>query len=520
MYNATVKISDGQSFVTVDFVIRIVAASAPPVFVYGGITPANNSTIQAYEGCPVSFTVRATDTDPISNTLTLQGVGIPQGAVFSPVTGSNTVTAPFSFTPTTEGTSVTSFIAEDNIGNQTIISVTLRILQPLLTANPSVVCVGSLANLVATPGTSASGVTNYTFRGPGGLIGSTSTATVNGLSAGVYSFSVTTSNSLNSTTACTSTAVTVSVPPTVTLSASGTLTCAVTSVTLTASSSTSATTTVSSNTVVPAAPTVSVTSQPSCTLATGTLTVTAPMGVGLTYSINGTTYINTTGSFTGVAAGTYAVTVRNSSGCTSPPTSVTVTAQLPTPVLTVNSASVCAGSSATLTIGGWTGGTLTWSTGDNATSIVARPVVTAAYSATCTNTTGCSATTSTTVTVRPTPTLTNTPTVTLALCAGTTATNSARIDLTTIQNAERADIIAGSSYANGPAFGAASNQLVTNGTVSFSNLPNPAAKQPYTIRLFNTAGTCFTNVRVTLDPVICQCPAPSRVRVAIVSRRR
>ncbi len=136
-YNAIVRISDGQSFVVVDFLIRIVAASTPPAFVYGGITPANNSTIQSYVGCPVSFTVRATDTDPTSNTITLQGVGIPQGAVFSPVTGSNTVTAPFSFTPTTEGTSVTSFIAQDNIGNQTITNVTLRILQPLLTANPS-----------------------------------------------------------------------------------------------------------------------------------------------------------------------------------------------------------------------------------------------------------------------------------------------------------------------------------------------------------------------------------------------
>ena len=804
LYSAIVKISDGQSFVIVDFVIKIVAPSTPPVFVYGGITPANNATIQSYVGCPVSFTVRATDTDPTSNTITLQGVGIPQGAVFSPVTGSNTVTSPFSLTPTTEGTSVVSFIAQDNIGNQAITNVTLRVLQPLLTASPQAVCVGSSVNLVATPGTSASGVTNYTFRGPSGIIGTTgttNTATISGLSAGVYSFSVTTSNSLNSNTACTSTAVTsvtVDAPPTVTLSSSGTLTCAVTSVTLTASSSTtgtgtsyafrgpginqtgtantaiatqsgtytvvvttasgctaSATTTVASNTTTPAAPTVSVTaqpsctlatgtitvtaptgagltysidgttytnttgsftgvtagtysvtvrnsisgctspavsvtvtpqpptpvaptavvtvqptcflatgtivisaplgvgltysingvtynlsptftgvtsgtyavtvrnsagctspatvvtvnpalaapaaptvsvtsqpsctlatgtititaptgtgfnysidgttytntsgiftgvapgtyavtarnglgcvspatsvtvttqpstpaaptvsvtSQPSCTLATGTITVTAPLGAGLTYSINGTTYTNTTGSFTGVAPGTYAVTVRNSSGCTSSATSVTVTAQPPTPVLTVNSATACAGLSTTLTVGGCTGGTLVWSTSANTTSIVVIPVVTTTYSATCTNGAGCSAAIATTVTVRPAPTFTNPPTVTSATCVGAMATNSGRIDFTTLQNTEQAGIVAGSSYTGGPAFGAASNQVVTSGTVRFSNLPNPATRQPYTVRLFGASGTCFTDVTVILDPTSCQCPAPSCVKVLV-----
>ena len=801
LYSAVVKISDGQSFVVVDFLIRIVAASDPPVFVYGGITPANNSIIQTYVGCPINFTVRATDTDPTSNTITLQAVGLPPGAVFSPVTGSNTVTSPFSFAPTTEGTSVTSFFAQDNVGNQTITSVTFRILQPILTANPALVCVGSPINLVATPGTSASGVTNYTFRGPSGIIGSTgttNTATINGLSAGVYSFSVTTSNSINSTTACTSTAVTsvtVDAPPTVTLTSSGTLTCATTSVTLTANSTTDgtsyafrgpglnqssatntaiatqsgtytvvvttasgctalATTSVFSNTVIPAsptvslvqpsctlatgtiaitapagtgltysingttytnttgsftgvsagtypvtvrnsisgctspaisvtvnvqpptpvapsalvtlqptclvatativisapigtgltysldgvtytaaptfigvasgvyaitvrnsngctslptsvtvnpaltspaaptvsvtsqpsctlttgtititaptgtnltysidgttytntngiftgvspgnysvtvrnilgcispatsvtvtaqpltpaAPTVSVTSQPSCTLATGTITVTSPMGTGLTYSINGTTYTNTTGSFTGVAAGTYSVTVRNSSGCTSTATSVTVNAQPATPVLTVNSASVCAGVSTTLTIGGCTGGTLIWSTGDNTTSIVVIPVVTTAYSATCTNAVGCSATVSTSVTVRPTPAYSNTPIITPASCVGATATSSGRIDFTTLQNTERADIVAGNSYASGPAYGAPSNKLVTSSSVSFGSLPNPATSQPYTVRLFSALGTCFTDVSITLVSVNCQCPSPSCVKVAI-----
>ena len=44
----------------------------------------------------------------------------------------------------------------------------------------------------------------------------------------------------------------------------------------------------------PAAPTASATLQPTCAVPTGTITVTAPTGAGLTYSIDGTTYTNTT----------------------------------------------------------------------------------------------------------------------------------------------------------------------------------------------------------------------------------
>jgi hypothetical protein len=38
--------------------------------------------------------------------------------------------------------------------------------------------------------------------------------------------------------------------------------------------------------------------------------VTAPTGTGITYSIDGSTYTNTTGIFTNVAAATYSVTVK------------------------------------------------------------------------------------------------------------------------------------------------------------------------------------------------------------------
>ena len=83
--------------------------------------------------------------------------------------------------------------------------------------------------------------------------------------------------------------------------------------------------TVNAQPATPSAPTATVT-QPTCLVATGTITVTSGTA-GLTFSIDGTTYTNTSGIFTGVAAGTYSLTARNAAGCTSAPTSVTVNTQ-------------------------------------------------------------------------------------------------------------------------------------------------------------------------------------------------
>ena len=104
----------------------------------------------------------------------------------------------------------------------------------------------------------------------------------------------------------------------------------------------------------PVAPTATVTSQPTCTVATGTITVTAPApAAGITYSIDGLTYTNTTGVFTGVVPGTYNVTVKNATGCTSSATQVTVDPQpaavIPTVSVVASSTSICAGGSITFT---------------------------------------------------------------------------------------------------------------------------------------------------------------------------
>lgn len=72
---------------------------------------------------------------------------------------------------------------------------------------------------------------------------------------------------------------------------------------------------------LPTAPTASVTLQPTCDEPTGTITVSSAI-TGHTFSIDGSDYSNTTGTFTSVDAGVYQVTARTTNGCTSARTSV------------------------------------------------------------------------------------------------------------------------------------------------------------------------------------------------------
>ena len=76
----------------------------------------------------------------------------------------------------------------------------------------------------------------------------------------------------------------------------------------------------------PSTPTASVAVQPTCSVGTGTITVSSST-TGLSFSIDGSTYTNTTGVFTGVVPGTYTVTAKNASSCvSSASTTVTVNA--------------------------------------------------------------------------------------------------------------------------------------------------------------------------------------------------
>jgi len=244
---------------------------------------------------------------------------------------------------------------------------------------------GTLTCSVTSATLTASGGSSYAFAGPGIVSQSGNTAVVN--AAGTYSVTVT-----NGATGCTSvTSVGVSQSttlPTASLLSSGTLTCAQTSVTLTASGGSSyafagpGVVSQSANTaVVNAAGTYSVTvtnGATGCTsvtsvgvsqsttlptaslLSSGTLTcavtsVTLTASGGTTYSFSGPGVVSQSGNTAVVnAAGTYSVTVTNgATGCTSV-TSVAVSQSttLPTASLLSSGTLTCAVTSVTLTASG------------------------------------------------------------------------------------------------------------------------------------------------------------------------
>jgi hypothetical protein len=148
---------------------------------------------------------------------------------------------------------------------------------------------------------------------------------------------------------------------------------------------------INSQPATPAAPTVSIT-QPNCTTATGTIVITAPTGAGMTYSINGTSYQSST-TFSGLSAGTYSVTAKNSAGCVSSPTNAVVNAQpatpsAPTVSVTQPSCSTPTGS-ITITAPIATGMTysINWSTYQTGTTFSGLAV--GSYSVTARNSAGC-----------------------------------------------------------------------------------------------------------------------------------
>jgi hypothetical protein len=77
--------------------------------------------------------------------------------------------------------------------------------------------------------------------------------------------------------------------------------------------------------VPPKAPAITLI-QPTCVVTTGTITVVSPTETGMSYSIDNSTYPNATGIFTLVPAGTYTITSKNTNGCISAGTIVTINA--------------------------------------------------------------------------------------------------------------------------------------------------------------------------------------------------
>ncbi|MEZ0609142.1 SdrD B-like domain-containing protein [Fibrella sp. WM1] len=401
-------------------------------------------------------------------------------------------------------------------------------IPPVVSATGGVLtCANPSVQLQATSNLAPS---TYSWTGPGGF-----TSSVQNPSAtlpGTYTVVVTSNAGCSATAVATATVTQdVSLPQNVTASNDGPLTCARPTATVSAATSTTGVTyrwsngatTASFSTSIAGTYSVTVTSGNGCFVTASTTLIdnTAPPVATITASntvvcagevvsltaSGGTSYrwstAATTATISVTSTGTYSVTVTNANGCTAV-VSQAITVN-PLPQLTVNSATVCAGTSVSLTLSGCEGGTVRWSTGSASATLLVAPLTTTTYSVTCTLPTSCFSTTAATVTVTGAPTYTTNPTLTLATCTGNTPNNNARIDFTALQNTVRADIVLGSSYGAGPAFGAPSNKIVAGNTVSFTNLPNPTQPQDYTVRLFSNDGSCITDVVVTVAPADCPC---------------
>lgn len=138
LYNIIVVAEDGRGGSTmIDFIVRIVGQSTPPVFV--SPTPANGTSYQIQPGQTLNFTVKAIDNDQGDN-VTLNAVGVPPGATMTPglpTTGVQQSQSSFSWTPTNSnlGTSVLNFTATDATGVQVSTSVSINVsLKPVFSS--------------------------------------------------------------------------------------------------------------------------------------------------------------------------------------------------------------------------------------------------------------------------------------------------------------------------------------------------------------------------------------------------
>ncbi len=306
---------------------------------------------------------------------------------------------------------------------------------PSISLASSTICAGSSAVL------SASGVTSYTWTsGPntatysvtptattiytvsGNLTGCTATAvktatiTVNALpnvtvnSSSICAGSTATLTSSGASTYAWSNGVTTSgitVNPTTT-----------TSYTVTGTSAVGCSKAVVSTVSVNALPTVLVNAVTICSGSTATLTASGASSYLWNTGATGTTLAVSPASST-----TYTVTGTSTSGCAN--TATTGVTVVSAPAITVNSASVCAGSSTQLVASGVT--SYTWSTGINSSTLSVSPTATMVYTVTG-NIAGCTTQASQTATV----TVNALPVVSLGTLKATACLNDAPVTLTGI----------------------------------------------------------------------------------------
>ncbi|WP_422718367.1 beta strand repeat-containing protein, partial [Flavobacterium psychraquaticum] len=203
---------------------------------------------------------------------------------------------------------------------------------------------------------------------PGNITGSTATATISGLTAGTYTYTVT--NSVG----CISTA--------------------------------SANVVINAQPATPVAPTVGTITQPTCAVATGSVVLTGLPSGNWTINPGNITGSTATTTISGLTAGTYTYTVTNSVGCTSTASAnVVINAQPATPVApTVGTITqpTCAVATGSVVLTGLPSGNWTINpgniTGSTATAIISG-LAAGTYTYTVTNSVGCISTASANVVI-------------------------------------------------------------------------------------------------------------------------
>jgi PKD repeat protein len=389
--------------------ISYTTASTPPVASFSVTSPKCVSS-------PITFTDLSTNS-PTSWAWTFPG-GTP-----STSTSQNP-----SVTYTTAGTYTATLLSANSSGTSTAVSQTIAVLaKPVVASTSTSVCAGSSATITA------SGASTYAW---------SSGATTAALSA-----APTTNTSYTvigtAATGCTNSAVgTISVTALPTVIATSTAVCIGSSATLTGSgastyswSSGAATSTISAAPTTNTSYTVTGTATSGCkNTAVGTITVNALPTVSAT---SATICSGSTGTLIASGASTYAwntgatgsnlvvsptsntsytVTGTSVAGCNNSATGSIVVGTAP--VITVNSSTICAGSTATLSASGVN--SYTWSTGANTSAITSNPTGTTVYTVSG-NLVGCATGASQTATV----TVNTLPVVSLApispLCVNSSA---------------------------------------------------------------------------------------------------
>ncbi len=332
-------------------------------------TVTTTYTIIGTSGGCTSFTTSTVTINPTPTvTVTVNSATICTGnSATLTASGANTYTwntsatgATISPSPTVTTNYTVTGTDINNCKNTATSTLTVNPL-PVITVNNATICIGATTTLTAN------GATNYTWSPSSGLP-TNNTVTASPLTTTVYTVTGTTGSCLGTTTCM----VTVNPLPTITIN-SPTI-CKGNTATLTANGANTYTWNTS---------------------ATGP-TITSSPTVTTNYTVAGTDIHN----------------------CKNTATS-TVTVN-PLPIITVNNATVCRGSSATLTASG--ANTYTWNTSAISPTITPSPTVNTTYTVTGTNANNCRNTATSAVVVNPLPTITvNNATI----CKGTSATLTA-----------------------------------------------------------------------------------------------